>query len=646
MTITEVFDFTFMESPTVAAPDATADATITGFFDDVFFEGAGGLSAQVPFPYPVAIDGRAFAIELRSYQWEIPDMVRQAIDFSSRPGEQSFDTGGVWLRTTGDWSLGAGQHYLDGDRSSTRRFESSIGIDPWTYRKLSLLPDTDVAVASDSDTLRMIALGAYVYLMDGEAQTLQRSTDMQSDPPTLTDITGGPSEDLIDMTTDGDFIYLAAADGIYKHDSSAGAALVAYGGAASTTIVQIIEYANGWLLVGAANVLSSIDAAGAVTVEKTHPVAGFVWAAIVGTPSNIYAGGQADDVAELYRIGIDEATGGLAVPIHAGELPRGEKLRSLAYYGGVVLIGTSRGFRIGEVLGDGGLDIGPLIETPGDVHAAYGEGEFVWYGLSDFDNSHTGVGRAKLSEFTLAENLPAYASDLMALESGAVVDVLRFGGRTYFAVAGSGFWREQTDGDRVAQGTIELGKLEWGTFEPKTFLGVELVTEPLNGRIIVSQTDDNETTIELGQFDVAGANGRGRTIGAGRGSLSSFYGLTLQLVRSDDDATLGPVLRLLTARALPVPRQVQRWTLPIMCHEKIKIGPGEDIEASQDVAEVRAFFTALRKQAKPVIYQEGDAEHLVIVRGVAFPEGGVDRWGQRRRALQGTLVVTLDSAEP
>jgi hypothetical protein len=622
------------------------ESAITETFDLVFFEGLGGISADVPYPWPVSVGGRPFAIDLDHYQWGLPDMVRQAIDFSSSPGEQSFDTGGVWLRSAGDWSLGAGQRYHDAQDSDQRLYYRSLGINPWTKRQMELHVDTERIVASTNLTLLLLPHASYLYLLDGEAKSLTRTLDPHAASPTVETITGGPAVNFFDITTDGDLVCVATASGIYTHDASAGATMAAYGGDASSTVANIIRFANGFLLVGVGNLLSSVDAAGALTEVQEHRVAAFTWAAIVGTPAGIYAGGQADDVTEIMHIGLDAETGGLAVPIHAGELPRGESLDSLAYYGGLLLIGTSKGFRIGDIQSDGSLNIGPLIDTGAAVRAAYGDGRYVWFGWTDYDSTHTGVGRADLSEFR-SRNQPSYATDIMAADiQGACSDVCRFGDHTYFAVSGSGFWRENPDGDRVASGTITLGRYEWGTFEPKTFLGLQLVTEPLVGTVAARVTDDSGEVTELGVVFEQNST-RSRLLGAGLGGLATFFDLELTLTRTDDDLTVSPVVRLVTARALVVPHQIQRWVLPIICKEHIRIGAGDDIEQSQSVAEVRDYFLALRRTGTPVVYQEGSQRHLVVVRDVSFPDGQVDRWGTGtgRDGVQGLLMVTLDSTE-
>lgn len=621
------------------------DSAITELFDFAFFEGLGGISEDVPYAWPISIGGRRFVIDLAHYQWQLPDMVRQAIDFSASPGEQSFDTGGVWLRSDGDWSLGAGQEYHDAKDSDQREFFKSRGIDVWTKRQIKLLPDVETLdTFPGDDILLLLPHGNWLYILDGEGQTLERVANPQDVSPTFEGITGMPAETFVDITSDGNLVYIATETAIYSTQPTASTVATVMPGAAATTAANIIEYANGFLLVGVANELSSIDAAGALTSVTVHRVDNFVWQAMIGTPSGIYAGGQADDIAEIVHIAFDQDTGGLAVPVHAGELARGERLESLAYYGSVVLIGTSKGLHIGNINGDGSLDIGPLIETDAPVKASFGEGKFVWFGWSNYDTDHTGVGRANLAEFR-DRSLPAYATDLMYAGNGVCTDVCRFNDHTYFAIAGVGIFREHRDGARVAQGTLQMGKVEWGTFEPKTFIGLQLITEPLNGTVSASITSDDGTVTGVGSLTNAGTTGLGQLLGAGLGELSTFFDVELTLNRDAVDANATPVVRLVTARALVAPHSVQRWVLAIICKERVTVGADDDVEESQDVAKIRDYFVTLRRNGTPVLYQEGNSRHMVIVRDVAFPEGQVERWGPGRNGVQGLLEVTIDSCE-
>jgi len=284
-------------------------------FDSPFYTGSGGLSDQVPWPWPIAIDGRPFAIDLAHYTWDIPDMLRASFDSSDRPGEGTFEVRGVWRRVYQDWSLGAGQLYADPAKQTsadeTRQFDTSRGIDPWTARELSLLPDTESFNNAIVGPDLLLALGDWLYMVVGG--WVSRTHNPQ-DPSLIGEIETVVQNlaGITDITTDGATVYIATESGIRIHHAVDVSPTIAdYPGAAGSTDVDVLQWANGWLIAGVGGQLASIDTAGTLTNINTRPVLGWTWAAVVGAPNAIYAGGQASGSACIYSVGIDQATGGL-----------------------------------------------------------------------------------------------------------------------------------------------------------------------------------------------------------------------------------------------------------------------------------------------------------------------------------------------
>lgn len=623
--------------------------SFTNLLDTPFYSGSGGLSDQVPWPWPIAIDGRPFAIDLAHYTWDIPDMLRASFDSSDRPGEGTFEVRGVWRRVYQDWSLGAGQKYADPAKQTsvdeTRQFDTSRGVDCWTAREISLLPDTEPFNTGLQGPDLLLALGDWLYMVVGGF--VARTHNPEAASPTIQTVVsalGGIS----DITTDGATVYIATGSGIRTHASGDASPTIAdHAGTAGTAAcaADVLEWANGWLIAGIGGQLASIDIAGTLTNINTRPVTGWTWTAVVGAPNAIYAGGQAAGSACIYSIGIDQTTGGLAPAVYAGELPVGESLTALAYYGSVLMVGTSKGFHVAQIGAGNTLSIGPLVPTNSAVRCFAPEANFVWFGWTAYDTTFGGIGRANLGEFT--DNLlPAYASDLMTVTANAVTSVARFQGRTYFGVATEGLYRPQADGSLVADATISLGRLEWGTSVAKTFLGAEIVTEPLQGSFTATLEDETGGLTPIGGRFGVQSTGRGNLLGSGLGTNSNFYGVHLALARSATDPTVGPVLRTVTARALAIPKTTRTWQLPIFAEDHVNPGEENGPIFSQDVNDIWDFFINLRNSGRPVIYQEGlKGHHLVIVRSVALPEGESRTWSSRREAVQGTLLVTLSSAE-
>ena len=52
------------------------------------------------------------------------------------------------------------------------------------------------------------------------------------------------------------------------------------------------------------------------------------------------------DRAEVYYVGVNTSTGALLAAVHAMHLPYGETINCMEHYGGLILLGTSKGFRL------------------------------------------------------------------------------------------------------------------------------------------------------------------------------------------------------------------------------------------------------------------------------------------------------------
>lgn len=615
---------------------------ITLLFSDPFYTGEGGPSRNVPWPYPVALDGRGYALDLRYYSRETIDVFREARDSQALPGEGTLNPEGAWKRTRDDWSLGAGQLWADRDLSSERRFYSSRGVDIWSQpNELCLLPEVWTPAADNStQNTKLLSTGNYLYATGLEDDTVQWTTDPSADPIVWADEDLGG--EILDMTTDGEHVYVSVDGGGIESANLSGA-FSAMGGDAATFEATVLEFANGYLFAAEANELHQVNADGSMALVKDHFNDLFVWSTIAGSPSWIYAGGNATGLSEIYRFGVFDDTGDLSVPIHAMTLPRGEVLLTMTFYGGRMLLGTTKGLRIATIESDGGLSHGPLIDIGHDVECFAAEGQFVWFGWTDYDEDApwTGLGRANLQEFTEPE-VPAYASDLMYPGTGAVEAVARHAGRTFFAVADVGLCTEVVD---LAQGfgEINLGRFRWGTFEPKIFLGMELVHNPLVGSVVINLRLDDGSSVEVGSHTEADSTGVGEITGVGRTTqVSDWFEVILTIEAVDG---VGPCVLRSTVRALPVPKQVDKFVLPLIIAQTTNLGELDGDERRMDVKDEFDYIHGLHSRGVPIIYQEGRSSYTVTVRKVQFGEPSNVRWDAEKDGFEGILFVTVVTAE-
>lgn len=592
-------------------------------------------SINTPWPFPVALGGHAYNIDLRYYERNSVEPFREASDFNASPGEHSLTNEGAWKRNRSDWTWGAGQHWADDPDSSDKRFRTSKGIDCWTTRELALLHDTTLVHASAGTNLRLGVVGAYLYMIDGTGIVTTSN-------PTGAYTTATTPAAILSATSDGSAVYAAvSATGIYKSVGGSGT-VAAMGAPAATYHADLVGYANGWLLATAGPAISSVAADGTMTLVDTHHNAAWTWAAIAAAPNAIYIAGNAGGHNEIFQITVDQTTGALAVPVFAGGLPDGETLNVMTYYQSAMLLGTSRGLRIGSVDGQGGINVGPLIDLGKPVVALHSQGEFVWFSWRDYDTVSTGLGRANLSVFT-SPLVPAYASDLMATTQGQVSGIATFGGKRYFTVNGHGLYGQAAN--LVPTGTIDEGNLTYSVFETKALMSFELITAPLKGQVAISIVDDLDASTSIGTAITQGSIGIGNAYG-GHSVVSEQLALNLTLVRAED-ATAGPTVRRWSMRSLPLPSNVELFTVPIILADTVNIDIGEGQDVHYDVGAEIAFLKNLERSRRPVTYQEGDQSYRAIVRAIRRPQGVQPgyKWNASRSAIEGIFMVMLSTLE-
>ena len=189
----------------------------------VFYTGT-GISALVPDLYPIAIAGHNYMVDQKSGRFgrAFEARVRESVDQNNIPGEATINPQGLWRRSQVSWHKGSGQGYADTGDAQDYRFDTSKNVDPWTKNELKLLPTTTEILSSASTNLKLVVVGTYLYVGDGE--TLKYTTDLS----TWTSVTtGAPAGAAIEaLATDGTTVYVSYNNNAI-YSSTAGGASVA-----------------------------------------------------------------------------------------------------------------------------------------------------------------------------------------------------------------------------------------------------------------------------------------------------------------------------------------------------------------------------------------------------------------------------------
>lgn len=592
---------------------------------------------------PVLIDGRRYNIDVARLARSTIDPIRQGFDTQGTPGEQSLNQAGVWKRSRNNWDLGTGQREGDTDQADGRRFYASTGVDVWTRNELKLLKTVTrvsstantnlyMATATSSGTARLYYCSSADVVYSGDAGSSWAG---------ITNPAGG----VIDgIASDGANIYVASSAG-GEVQKIAG---ISIGTTENTDYWTIaadgVWVANGYLLASVGSRLTQLSPGSAPSTNNDVSATAFdqvdTWKSVIGTPAGIYAAGVQGDMSRIYYVGINDSTTGLLNPVIAAELPQGETVNVLSYYGGLLCIGTSKGIRLGAITGDGFVTYGPRIDISGGTEAFEPQGEFVWFGWSNYDSpfdatSRSGLGRLGLSEFT-ASLVPAYATDLMASgETGTVQGaVTNVNGIRLFSVSGDGVWAEASTFETT--GTIDSGRLRWGTTELKAPVSADVRHTALaaSETVVVKllgDDDSTETTVITSDVDTETTPGLKQVTG-----VTGEYVSTRVTMTGPGGST--PTVRRWTIRAIPMPYIAEIIQLPILLSTYTD---WDDRHVFHDTYDDYVYLKQRMENRTLVSFTMGSETQTVYVAGIAYEAGGVAEWTDDRKWFDGTLTVTL-----
>lgn len=575
-----------------------------------FYEGSAALAADlVPGRFPVALAGRPYPLDEASQehlQRSIP-LLKPQQDVQNATAEASLNPEGLWRRGQDSWHHGAGQTYLDRPESDNQRFRSSKGIDVWNRWEISLLWDTTSKRTSANTNLQLLRVGDHLYVLDGNEAYF--TLDITAGTPTFTaaNIAAGEgSVTATSMATDGYNVWVAlGTNGV--HTTTRGAtASTSYNDLQAT----VVGFANGRLMAAKDNAVYNITASGAApTALFTHSNSDWRWVGFAEGPKYIYMAGFSGNVSQVHKVTVKSDGSGLDVPTTATPAFDGEVITAIVGYAGWIVLGTDKGWRFCTIDGAGDLEIGSRINTTSAVKAFEGQDNFIWYGLTNYDNSSTGLGRMDPGIITGAGSLtPAWASDLMATAQGEITAIATFQNRRLFAVAGSGIWLEDQT-QRVASGTIDSGLITYGTPDPKVavFLDTRYRSLPAGSSHLVYLADATGTFSALGTHT---AGGNTDQFGAGQ-VRSEFFEIRNELRRSTTTVTNSPILIRHTLKSEVAADVGNHHFVPLLLTESWEDFSGQPVYMSPGVE--LEFIRDLRRNRTVVIYQEGSATYSVTV---------------------------------
>ena len=547
------------------------------------------------YKFDVAIGGMPFIYGITDatpYRRQTAEFRTQRFDNARDPGEQSLSGSGYWIRSQSSFHLGGGITYQEpivGTPDEVKfQFSDSVGIDPWTPGKLSLLHSTSLTQASTARSgvfSTEINGTEYLVKVTGSAAVTARVTLTTTAGTSTTVINNTQiNEVILHATMGGNDLMMVTPTKVWRYsfDQTSPALHQDYainsGNAASAYISYvkqryILAYTNvsnnTFVYELARNLGSSINISTLTPVNgsTTLPI-GFRFTAVAESSAAIYVGGYSGDEGLAFKISVD-TTGALSTMVTVLVLPRGETLTAMyGYLGTFVAIGTSRGVRIAISDTSGNLSYGPLVyESANDIYAFTASDEFIYAGVNGEVDGYSGLVRINLGS-PLSSGKYAYAKDVYASGvTGPVWSIATFAnGFKAFTVENSGLWVESQT-DLVESGEITTGIIRFDTFENKAWKRIKIRLEDvLQGDIdmfrVVDSTDIAFQTIPQGTTEIYDYD-----LAPVFSVVSAEAQFKFRLNRHDTDPTLGAIVYGYSVKALPTPTRARVIQIPLFCFD-------------------------------------------------------------------------------
>lgn len=585
----------------------------------------------------------------------LAEIRKDQFDNNREPGEQSL--AGWWLRSQSTFIGGEGMLYQDPDQVGAAnlqnrhsiQFGHCVGLNPWTNGQLTMLRSTTQRIADASGNPHLL-LG----WNDGTDRYWSAvGSALKSDTGSaVTTVTWGGSGTIRSLTSDGTSYFAADATGIYKGAGSGAGTQIYNTGTSAVTV----RWVKGRLMAGVGPAVYELTSAGlplpGSDLRFTHLNPSWTWTDFAEGPSAIYAAGSAGSSSGIYKFVLDN-TG--AVPtlakggILTAQLPQGEVLNALTVYlGTFVGLGTSRGFRVGQIDANGDIAYGPLlVSISGGVKAIGTYDRFFFVGGTNSIDGSSGLHRVDLGQIiedagaTVA--LFAYATDLQAHVTGAVSSVTNLGNsdRMVFSVVGQGAYLESAS-TLEPMGYFQTGRVRFSTLEPKLYKFLTVKTPAaLMGAVTASITEPGGSTTSILTVSQGGTATITDVLLAAPTTAVEWVQLRLDFNRSSVDTTLGPVVTGWQLKAMPGSVRQRVFEIPLLNFDREKDQSNQNTGWEGRAAERLAAFSQLAQRGDAVSFQDlaADTSVLVVIDNFKFEQKAAP--GDNKTTTGGVLWLQL-----
>ncbi len=502
---------------------------------------------------------------------------RERVDQESSAGENSLSN--WWIRSATSWHRGAGVTYYDADQTDLYRFNNSWNIDVWTEGQASLLPATEL-VYDDEVTFLTNSSNGVFFIADGGTVHFFNGT-------TATHLTVPATHGIAQcLTTDGSAAYVGTTTGVYKVTEGGTVTKLYHAiSSGSTWTAHQISYVKERLIIGVT--YSSTHYVFELSVSPSAPpnnitvgdniysssAVGLIYNSITETGASILVGYTIGQISRIIAFTIDSTTTNsfglpsLSAAITVAKLPTGETLHVIReYLNTYVIMGTTKGLRVGVDTGSIGFTYGPL-SIDSEVKDITFFGGYV-YGTRSVNGAPDGTSSKGLWRLNLGEstnNVYAHAGDLTVV-SGTPSTVATLGSTGKLIIGTETGLHLQSEDLLADTGYISSGYIRYGTNENKQPVSLAL---NVSGEGTYGVAIENNIG-ERADYPVLGVTG-GRSLVLSSSLLpAEWVEITVTLnkktgVGVPDES---PVMDQWQLRSLPAPSRSRTITLSVLCYDE------------------------------------------------------------------------------
>jgi hypothetical protein len=333
-------------------------------------------------------------------------------------------------------------------------------------------------------------------------------------------------------------------------------------------------------------------------------------------------------------------------------MPTGEIIHDIyQYVETFVGITTNKGFRIGQIDGNGDIAYGPLLFQPtGGCKGVIGHDRFMWVGSTNAHDGQSGLYRVDLGtviqEQTTNTVRYAYTRDIyISGFTGTISSLAMFGSsdRKVIALNGTGTNLEHAV-NVLPNGYVKTGRVRYNTEEPKLYKFMSMrIPQVMAGSVSLDLLPDAGGDIPYVTYTAANAIGNKDIAISLPPGPHIWMALKFTLNRDSIDQTQGGVLNGWQIKALPGSIRQRLVTIVLVCFDEVSDKKGQRYGYDGYARDRFNAFKAAMRTGDTFIFQDlaANTADEMFIEDWQFRMTNPPGDGPNKGSLGGFLQVTM-----